>query len=380
MFYKEITEYAINEISLNIAFVIIISTIAQLLYRYGTVVLRMKQRGNTYSFVRISEKLTLVVCLFLFYLLLGKNYKIYIYATMLSFLITSLISISLEKEIWNLRNFRIKGLNHSQKEIIVYSLPLLVTTMINWLFESFDKISINHWSTFEELGLYTASYKIVGLLVILQTAFSTFWTPLSYQKFNEAPNDKAFFEDIIDLVAFVSIIISIFTIAFKDLIVLFLGSDYKNASNIMPFLVFIPMLRTISEASVIGINFKKKTYWHIFISLLACLVNILGNAILVPKIGAIGAATSTAFAYVVFYSLNSYISNKLYSLRYRRKTIYLFLIVISIYSYLSIYTLRMQENIILGILVSVMVSIIYKKQMKMISMFVFNSTKKLIFK
>ncbi len=156
VFHKYISTYIIKEESLTIAIVIIIGVISQTLYRYGIITIRMKQKGNTYSIVRILEKLSLIIFLLMFYFLFSESYKIFVYATLLSFFLTALITIFLERNMWNIRNFQKKGLIYSQKQILVYSLPLLLTTMLNWVFESFDKLAINQWSTLEELGLYTA--------------------------------------------------------------------------------------------------------------------------------------------------------------------------------------------------------------------------------
>ncbi|WP_144380721.1 hypothetical protein [Thermotoga profunda] len=52
---------------------------------------------------------------------------------------------------------------------------------------------------------------------------------------------------------------------------------YRLALGIAPFLVFGPVMLGISETTVIGINFTKKTYWHFVISLFTSITNVVGN-------------------------------------------------------------------------------------------------------
>ena len=130
---------------------------------------------------------------------------------------------------------------------------------------------------------------IIAILNILQSSFATFWVPVAYEKYEKNPEDTKFFSNINDIVSFLMFGVGIGLILFKDIIVLLLGEKYRVASYIMPFLVFMPVLYTMSEVSVGGINFKKKPKYHIIIASLACLFNVVGNSILVPILGPKGS-------------------------------------------------------------------------------------------
>ncbi|MEM5663752.1 oligosaccharide flippase family protein [Bacillus toyonensis] len=148
--------------------------------------------------------------------------------------------------------------HESMKEIIYYGIPLSITLLITWLFQSIDRIAIKHWSTLTELGLYTAAFKIISILMIIQTTFTTFWVPVSYERYAKNPEETGFFSNMNQIITLVMFIVGIGTLMFKDIIIYLLGSNYREAANIMPFLVFLPVMYTISETSVIGINFFKK--------------------------------------------------------------------------------------------------------------------------
>lgn len=122
-----------------------------------------------------------------------------------------------EKKFWDKKNRKIENLKHKGIEIVRFGSPLVITILITWLFESFDKIAIRHSSDFNELGLYAAAYKIVALVSVLQTTFSTFWTPVAYEKFENEPEDKKFYERIFKIVSFMMFLVAIISIAGKEL-------------------------------------------------------------------------------------------------------------------------------------------------------------------
>src|SRR5699024_9374409 len=116
---------------------------------------------------------------------------------------------------------------------------------------------------------YSAAMRLVALVVVLRTTFSTFWTPVAYEKFEKNPGDKSFFRNMSIIVSFAMFFVAIASIAGRDIIVALLGKDYVYAATIMPFLVFMPILYTISHTTVMGINFYKKTKYHIYIALIS---------------------------------------------------------------------------------------------------------------
>jgi O-antigen/teichoic acid export membrane protein len=363
MFNRKISFFLFEEENLIASIMLVLAILTRVLYRYGTLVIRMQQKGNLFSILEIfNRSLSLIILLGLYYLL-GPSYEIIIYSTVVNLLLLTLVSIYFEKNYWDFKSFSIANLKHSKKEIFNFSYPLVLTTLITWLFQSFDKIAIKHWSNFEELGLYAAAFKIVALLSIFQTAFSTFWTPVCYENFEKDPENKKIYEKMSKIISFTMFFVAVLSIAGKDIIVFLLGKNYREAANIMPFLVFMPIMYTVSETTVIGINFYKKPKWHFLIASVSCLVNILGNWLLVPRYGAIGAAISTAFSYIVFFSLRTQISLKYYKVNYGLKKVYIMILIISTYAIYSVINSSFYLNLLTGFGILIFMLILYHKEL-----------------
>ncbi|MBS4539287.1 oligosaccharide flippase family protein [Clostridium sp. D2Q-11] len=363
LFSERVSVFLFEEYNFNVLVVLIIGIIIQVLYRYGTLVIRMQQKGNLFSILEILNRLLSLIIILILYHFLGAKYEIIIYSTVINLFLLTIISIISQSEYWNIRNLRSSQTTHNIKDILHYGSPLVLTMLITWLFQSFDKIAIKQWSSFDELGLYAAAFKIVALLNILKVTFSTFWTPVCYERFENNPDDKHFYEKITRMISFFLFLVAIFSIAGKDIIIYLLGREYKAAANIMPFLVFMPVMYTISETTVIGINFYKKPKWHILIALTSCLINIMGNWLLVPKYGAIGASISTAFSYIVFFTLRTQISLVYYNVNFGLKKIYFMIFIISVYAMYSVVNSNFYLNLLLGGVVILLMSYLYRKDL-----------------
>jgi len=337
LFYKKVTLYLFQIESLELIILIIVSNFILLFNRYSLLVIRMQQKALLYSLMQILQK---VAFLFLFLSLIfsfESNFKVLIYASIVTNIIVTLLSIYFEKRFWKTTFISFNpGLSSSTKnEMLKFGTPLIFTSLITWIFQSIDRIFINKYSGFEELGIYSAAFTIIVLLNALQTTFTTFWVPVAYEKYAINKNEKNFFEVVNRAITLSMFYISILLILFKDFIVYLLGSDYREAAFIMPFLIFMPLLYTISETTVLGINFMKKAKYHIYIAVVSCVVSVILNIVFVPTFGAKGAAFSTAISYFVFFTLRTIISKKLYNLNYSLSKFYICIAFISIYALYS---------------------------------------------
>ncbi|MEG1256435.1 oligosaccharide flippase family protein [Clostridium sp.] len=316
IFKVPISESIIGEYSFSFIILLLINITLASISRFSLLTVRMKQKGKLYSFLQVAQKITYLISIGLFIMMFECDFMTLAYATLISNITIVGISIFSERDTWKFKGVKHKVLKNSQKDIIKYGVPLIFTFMVAWVFQSADKVAIKAYGSYADVGIYGSAMNIIAILNILQSSFVTFWTPVSFEKYEENPEDTKFFSDMNDILSFSMFLIGIGLITFKDLIVLLLGEKYRMASYIMPFLVFMPVLYTMSEVSVVGINFKKKPKYHIIIASIACVFNIIGNYILVPKLGAKGAAISTGIAYMILYYSRTLISRKLYNVDY----------------------------------------------------------------
>lgn len=313
---------------INLVYGLMVLIPFMIIENFALLKIRMEEKGLQYSLFTILLKfLTLMFTLGLF-IIYEKSFRSAIYAIVCAEVINGIMLYFVA--------FRKVGRFTKEdfdKELITsmlkFGLPLIPASMIGWALSSMDKVMLRAMCTYSELGLYAAAFKIVTALGIIQTCFTLFWTPVAYRWYEEK-RDTQYFENVGKLVSLTMVTMCLGLLLVKDLIVIVLGGNYREAIYIFPFIVLFPIMYTMSEATAVGIGFTRKTQYNIIVATLSGGLNILLNYLLIPTMEGKGAALATGISYVVFFWIRTLISRHLwYKFPVGRYFIYTILIVIN---------------------------------------------------
>ncbi len=316
-FYQPISYYLVGEERKDVVVLLGALSFAATLERFASLKIRMAQNGVAFSIVKVTNSIVNVAVTIV--------YAKYVKADLLSILIGCLsglvVSTIVASCIVTTKKHEAKLVVNSPISIIAlikYGLPFIPAFIVGWLFEAIDRVAIKQYADFSQLGLYTAAMKIVAVLTLLQTTFSNFWVPVALEAFEKGTNDtKLLLSRWFQCLSALFFLGGLILIASNQLLIKLFASDYSDAAAIIPFLVFIPLINTLSEITVGGINFTKKTYLHIIISIISAVVSIGITIPLVSAFGAKGAALSAACSYLLFFSLRTYFSYRLFPVDFK---------------------------------------------------------------
>jgi len=291
--------------SLYLLYILILNVLFQLFQTFPLQNLRMQQKAKRYSAVIIIQAILRFTVTLGILLLWKQSFEALILSQFIVIILGIMVLVIIEKDFFlkfigaffKKNQYRFKSI-----DLLAFGISFLPSFVVYTLFESIDKIALRKWASFEELGLYNAAFKFVMALSLLNSIFVTFWTPLAYKKIQN-PASSTFFKNAFVIVSFFLVTLSVILITSKDILIMIMHKRFSSAAEIIPCLVFVPILYTLSEIPVIYINYSKKTFWHIPIALSALIANCVGNYILIPMLGAKGAAISTGLSYIVFFSL-----------------------------------------------------------------------------
>jgi O-antigen/teichoic acid export membrane protein len=316
----------------------------------------MQKRGFLFSFINVILALGNFGGTVVFALTVSRSFYAIIFGQIIGNIFALLVGFFVDKQSRSFSKIDFEKL----LEFLKYGIPFIPSSILYWLFSSIDRISLRQFSTFTEIGLYSAAFKIVSIMQLIQVGFTTFWVPLAYEKYNSKAISDNFFEKANSLISAILFIFGLLLLAFKDLIFLLFAKSYREASYIAPFLILYPIMYMLSETTVLGINFSKKTYWHIVITGVSAFVNFVGNNLLVPLLEAKGAAISTGLSYVVFFTLRTVIAQKYYTMHIKIKRIYMSVILIVIVASLGTFFKASYIYYIFCMLVLLIYLLLYK--------------------
>lgn len=341
--------------------------------RYSSLILRMENESVKFSLFQIINKGSYVVFVLILWLVVGNTSFSIIFAFIISLIISAIYGIYEKSKIWVGISIKNRG-KANLIELLSFGVPVSFTLIINWIFQSMDKLFIQHYINIESVGIYSSAVTLIGILSIVQVSFSTYWFPLALDIYkNQRGKSKEFYEMVNNTISFLMYILCVVIICSKEILIFFLGEDYREASTLLPLLVFAPCINTIAEVSGIGITLSKKTYYNIYVSLIAVIINLIGNLLLIPSFGLIGAAISSALTYIGFYWAKTLYSQKHYKFINKYKNHLMSQLIIFIYG-LSISIIKVSDwlIVIVGILCLFIIMFLFRETASIIKLKMFN--------
>lgn len=369
IFSDEINRFLFGAGGRDVIALVIIYTLISVFERFFFLDVRMQQNGKLYSNINITEKVLSILTIIAAFYFLGNDFRVGLYALTVPWGITTSFLI--------IRYFYLKNKNRgsyaasatdtryipSYKELISYGLPFITVLLMEWALSSCDRIALRSFASFDELGIYTSAMKIVILLITFKNTFIAYWSPVAMERFENGVNEenKAFFRRAYEMVVMLCIMGAAFLILFRKVIVLLLGPDYRGAEAVIPFLTLMPIFAIMFEITVQSIKFSKKGSYLNIASLVALVVNIIGNLILVPYMGGMGAAVTTGVSYLIYFVIGSYFAEKCIKVGYNYKKTALYALLLVLYCAEASFINNVLYDTLAGILLIAAVIIIDRK-------------------
>jgi len=307
--YEKVTEAVFSYSSFLLGFLLSLGIALTVINNFFSFLLRMQENAKAYSTKIVINRTVYLICLLLFLLFYKKSGESIILAIVVSEIVNTIVLVSSNPKFLKIKLSSIDII--ILKKCIKYGLPAVPAFFLTWAFNSTDKVMIRSFSSLQELGIYAASFKIVSVVTIIQTAFSTYWLPTSFRWY-EANVDNIKYYKVSKYITAILIVIAALVVILRPIITIILSPEYRDSGIISVFLIFTPVLSTISYTTVSGIDFKRKTYFHLIIAIAAFSVNFILNWFLIPVYGALGAAIATSISSVSFFWMKTLISRKLW--------------------------------------------------------------------
>ncbi len=185
---------------------------------------------------------------------------------------------------------------------LIFSIPLLPHVASSWIIKSSDRVILEKFVDLGELGLYSLGAQIATVLSLFYTGVNNALVPRYTRLRKDGNSTEAkqllrIFGIIIILTGIISIPIAIFAVS------LLTSSNYSGAIAFIPVLIIGEIIKGFYFIPVAKLFYTKSTKSIATSSIIAAIANIIINFLLIPYIGAYGAAVSTIFAELIRFTL-----------------------------------------------------------------------------
>jgi O-antigen/teichoic acid export membrane protein len=300
--------------------------------------LRMQNKALLFSLVKISN--VLVNLGLNVYLLVFR--KMGIEGVMISLVAASASSVMLLLPVW-INGFTFRFSNAMWKELFWFAVPYVPSGLAAMTIETIDRLMLTGMNPADALklynlkpvevaGIYGNNYKLGVLISILLKMFQFAWTPF-FLKTASDPNAKRIFSKVMTLSLFaltlMSLVLSLFV---QELVqVKFFGKfqllkpEYFVGLNIVPIVCLAYLFEAIYVNLIAGVYIQKQTKFLPVATFLGAIVTVAMNIILIPRIGMLGTAITTAVSYGVMAAALFFNTRKFYYIKYEWSKLFSFM-------------------------------------------------------
>jgi len=198
------------------------------------------------------------------------------------------------------------------KAMIMYGLPLIPSNILAYIVNVSDRFFVNAYVGLTQTGLYTLGYRF-GILVneFVSSPFAQIWVPRRFELFQKEDSERIFariFTYFAGAMFFIGLGISVAT---KDMIKIMSEQSYWNAYLVVPVIVLSYIVSSFQMHFNVGILFKKKTKYVMYINFVTGGINIVLNFLMISRWGMWGAAWATLICFVIKVAILFVVGNRL---------------------------------------------------------------------
>ena len=264
------------------------------------------------KFVTEILVLEIVLSMAVFFVYMFTVLKVPILQNRKNELLLMSVNIFTAVNIWNICTMgRYVNIDFSHGLHIFYHLKkclaFFAATIANCLYTNLDSIMLTFISGNVQTGFYTTALKIRQLLSAVVLSFARVLLPrISYELANDnEKNVNRLLQKAMHITLLLSSFFSVFCLGYaEDIMILFAGREFAVAANTLRWTVASVIVFSISAVYTEQIfpAYGMEKYVTVFIGTGAC-VDLVLNAVFMPKWGAAGGAAATFFTEVVVLGL-----------------------------------------------------------------------------
>ena len=247
------------------------------------------------------------------------------------------------------------------KQVLRYSLPLLVLGVAGIMNQTLDKIIFpylisNPDLAKSELGIYGACFKISMVMMMFTQAFRYAYEPFIFAQHKDKNSNEAYADAMKYFVVF-SYLIFLGMVFYLDVFKLLIHHDYWVGLKVVPIVLFSYIFQGVFFNLSLWYKLVDKTMYGAWFSVLGLVITLAINIIFVPVFSYIASAWAAFACYLIMMLVSYYVGQKHMPIKYDLKSIGLYTLVTVVLFFLS--TLINTQNNMLNIVLKSMLMLIY---------------------
>jgi O-antigen/teichoic acid export membrane protein len=285
---------------------------AQTNYNQLTALFRVEERSVQYAMASVANVLITVVAMVVFVAVFHWGAIGLIVGNFTGTLAVYLALLAYRREQLGLQ-FDRELFRGMQK----FGMPLVPSALALWTINFVDREFVIWYKGAAEAGVYSAAVKIAGVITFVMVAFRTAWPAFAYSIEDDRDAKRTYSFVLTYLLTFASWVSLALGALSPWIVELLTNPRYQRAEKGVALLAFAGAVYAGYTVLAIGSGRARKTQWNWVVTGIGAAVNVALNFWLIPRYGMVGAAVSTAAAYVVLFVGMTVYAQNVYRVAYQ---------------------------------------------------------------
>ncbi len=219
------------------------------------------------------------------------------------------------------------------KQMMIYSLPLVLVGMGGMINETMDRLMLSWWlpgtKIFreEQVGVYNACYKLSIFITLFIQAFKMGAEPFFFKQ-AEGGNPQRVYARVMKLFVMIISVMFLAVSLFIPVWKYFIGPKYWEGLRIVPILLMANIFLGIYYNLSTWYKLSNKTIYGAWVTLLGTTCTIVINYIFIPKYGFIACAWATLICYGTMMVTSFIWGQKYYLIPYAWKKLVAYIVIV----------------------------------------------------
>ena len=221
------------------------------------------------------------------------------------------------------------------KEMMLYSLPLIIVGMGGMINETFDRLMLNWWvpgsPTFkqEQVAIYSACYKLSLLISLFIQAFRMGAEPFFFKQAEGLNPQRTYARVMKFFVILVTLMFLVVSLYIPVISFLFIGNKtYWAGLGVVPILLLANIFLGIYYNLSIWYKLSNKTKAGAIITIIGAAITIVINRLFIPSYGYMACAWATFFCYGSMMVISYVWGQKEYRIPYAWKKLVAYIVIV----------------------------------------------------
>ena len=222
------------------------------------------------------------------------------------------------------------------RKMIRYSFPLVIMGLAGIANQVVDKLIFPRVypdpdTAFDQLGIYSACFKIAVIMVMFTQAFRYAYDPFVFEKSKDSDAGESYAK-VMKYFIILGLFIFLAVVFYLDIIKYFIAPEYFGGLGIIPIVLAGELFFAVYYNLSLWYKVTDKTHWGAIFSVIAFGLIIAINLLFIPKYSYWACAWAAFVGNLLIMLLSYFIGQKKYPIRYDLKSIALYVgLALSLY-------------------------------------------------